>query len=210
LPLTPIHAVVFDYGDVLSGPRDPARVARLRERTGLSADDFARAYAHNRLRLDRLTMTADAYWADILSRGPVPVTRERIQDLIHADVECCVRFDNALTAWISKLRAATIRPAILSNMPREILTELRRTHADWLALFDETVFSCEAGYVKPEPAIYQRVLDALAIPASETLFIDDVERNVVMAEQMGFETLLYRGIEDLRAMVAHRYDLPPP
>lgn len=205
-----ILAVVLDYGDVLSGPRDPALVARLRELTGLSDDAFRLAYVHNRLRLDRMTMTAAAYWADILSHGHVPPTDDLIRALIQADVDCSVRLDPAMTAWVSGLKAAGIPCAILSNMPRELLAGLRRTHADWLALFDHAVFSCEAGCVKPEPLIYRRMLEALGIDAGEVLFIDDVERNLVMADQMGFETLLYRGVDELRAALADRYALPLP
>jgi putative hydrolase of the HAD superfamily len=206
----PVRAVVFDYGDVLSGPRDPALVARLRDLTGLSADVFADAYRHNRLRLDRLTMTSDAYWADILSHGSIAPTSDVIRELIEADVECCVRLDARLTAWTDRLQDAGVRCAILSNMPREILAGLRRAHPDWLARFEPTVFSCEAGYVKPEPAIYRRVLEAVDVPPSEMLFLDDVERNLVVAEQVGFETVLYRGADELRAVVVDKYDLPLP
>jgi FMN phosphatase YigB (HAD superfamily) len=205
-----IRVVVLDYGDVLSGPRDPVKVDRLRELTGLAPDIFTAAYAHNRLRLDRLTMTAQAYWQDIVSRGPKQPTAELIDTLIAADVDCCVRLDPAMTTWIERLRAAGIRCAILSNMPRELLAGLRRAHPAWMALFDTTVFSCEAGCVKPEPLIYRRLIDAGGLAPAETLFIDDVERNLGPADQIGFETLLYRGVDALRVAVTERYDLPSP
>jgi putative hydrolase of the HAD superfamily len=205
-----IRAVVFDYGDVLSGPRDPAKIERLRELTGLPRDDFAAAYAHNRLRLDRLTMTAHAYWQDIVSRGPRVPTAELIDALIAADVDCCVRLDPAMTAWVERLRSAGVRCAILSNMPRELLAGLRQAHPDWLALFDVAVFSCEAGCVKPEPLIYRRLIDVTGLAPAEMLFVDDVERNLLPAHQIGFETLRYCGVEPLREAVAARYDLPLP
>jgi putative hydrolase of the HAD superfamily len=205
-----IRAVVFDYGDVLSGPRDPAKVERLRDLTGLPADLFAAAYAHNRLRLDRLTMSASAYWQDIVSRGPRQPTAELINTLIAADVDCCVRLDPAMTAWVERLRSAGIRCAILSNMPRELLAGLRQAHPEWMALFDVAVFSCEAGCVKPEPLIYRRLVDLTQLAPAEMLFIDDAERNLLPADQIGFETLLFHGVEQLREAIAARYELPTP
>ena len=195
---------------MLSGPRDPAKVERLRELTGLPPDVFAAAYAHNRLRLDRLTMTAHAYWQDIVCLGPQQPTPELIDTLIAADVDCCVRLDPAMTSWVERLRSAGIRCAILSNMPRELLAGLRQAHPEWLALFDAAVFSCEAGCVKPEPLIYRRLLDVTGLAPGEMLFIDDVERNLLPAGQMGFETLLYRGLETLRVAATERYGLPRP
>ena len=42
---------------------------------------------------------------------------------------------------------------------------------------------------KPEPEIYQAVLDQAGIRAEETLFIDDNEPNLAAAAELGFRTL---------------------
>jgi HAD superfamily hydrolase (TIGR01509 family) len=42
-----------------------------------------------------------------------------------------------------------------------------------LDLVDAAILSCEIGYAKPSPEIYQTALDQLGIQASEAVFVDD-------------------------------------
>ena len=39
--------------------------------------------------------------------------------------------------------------------------------------------------MKPEPEIYQLLLDTYSLKANECLFIDDVEENIIGAKNMG-------------------------
>lgn len=92
------------------------------------------------------------------------------------DVASWPRFDERLLRWATRLKAAGLQTAILSNMPSDVLAEVREQER-WFALFDVTIFSCEVGCVKPEAAIYQRFLEALRVSTEEVLLIDDAEDN---------------------------------
>ena len=65
--------------------------------------------------------------------------------------------------------------------------------------FDELVLSHTLGLAKPDPEIYEHVLELSGISASKSLFIDDLEINVRAAEQLGINCILFRGIEDLKS-----------
>jgi 2-haloacid dehalogenase len=43
--------------------------------------------------------------------------------------------------------------------------------------------------VKPDPAIYNLLLEKIGKPAGECIFIDDSPANIQRAEQMGFVTI---------------------
>ncbi len=69
-------------------------------------------------------------------------------------------------------------------------------HINWIAenipfyeefkdLFDQFYLSQEVGMRKPNPAIYQLILDMNAINAEETLFIDDTKENTDSAAALG-------------------------
>lgn len=58
--------------------------------------------------------------------------------------------------------------------------------------FDGIVRSYEAKAMKPDPTIFQFVIDRLGIDPTETLFFDDSQRNLDAAAEFGFKTALVR------------------
>jgi putative hydrolase of the HAD superfamily len=60
------------------------------------------------------------------------------------------------------------------------------------SLFEVIVFSAEVGVCKPDPKIFQRALEQLGVDASESLFIDDRERNVTGAQALGMHAVHYK------------------
>ena len=72
----------------------------------------------------------------------------------------------------------------LSNIPQDVL-ELFQTRGV-LDNFDGGVASCEVHINKPDPRIYQALLDKYSLLASECVFIDDNLANVQAAFALGF------------------------
>lgn len=72
----------------------------------------------------------------------------------------------------------------LSNIPEDVLDLLM--HRDFEGLFDGGVASCEVKINKPDPRIYQALLDKYSLRASECVFIDDNLANVQAAFALGF------------------------
>jgi putative hydrolase of the HAD superfamily len=61
--------------------------------------------------------------------------------------------------------------------------------------FDAEVFSCTAGCVKPEPAIYRQCLDALGLEPHQCLFVGDGGSNeLVGAKEIGLSTVFMSGV----------------
>ena len=55
-------------------------------------------------------------------------------------------------------------------------------------LFEKLFLSYEMGLMKPDPAIYEQVLQEAGLEASETLFLDDNENNIIAAHALGIQT----------------------
>ena len=64
--------------------------------------------------------------------------------------------------------------------------------------FDKMYMSYQIGFCKPSREIYDFMLNDSKIIPSETLFIDDGEKNIAMGKQLGFHTYLARNGEDYR------------
>ncbi len=90
---------------------------------------------------------------------------------------------------VGDLKAAGYRLYVLSNMSREFIAFLRRFPV--YGLFDGEVVSCEVHTVKPEPRIYEILLERYGLDPSETLFIDDRPANIAVAEALGIRGRLF-------------------
>ncbi|MBQ1303981.1 MAG: HAD-IA family hydrolase, partial [Erysipelotrichaceae bacterium] len=63
------------------------------------------------------------------------------------------------------------------------------------------VFSCDAGLLKPDPAIYQLLMDKYGLKPEETVFFDDSARNVEAARSLGIHAARVRAYDpDTRKM----------
>jgi HAD superfamily hydrolase (TIGR01509 family) len=109
-----------------------------------------------------------------------------LDELIRTDRELLLAsarlFDD--TIWfLETIRRRNIKIAIVSNCrenTRGLLTKLGVT-----ALADAIVLSCEAGYAKPAPEIFQQALDQLGVTASAAVFIDDQAPYCAGAAELG-------------------------
>jgi 2-haloacid dehalogenase len=107
---------------------------------------------------------------------------------------------NALTGTVEilkELKQAGYPLYGLSNWSHETFPYARAKYA-FFDLFDDMVISGAVGYVKPEPEIYQILLDKIGRPAQECLFIDDSLPNIQQAEKLGIMGIHFQAAEQLR------------
>jgi len=107
--------------------------------------------------------------------GPIPGTVEILAELRARDVPLY-----ALSNW-----SAETFPRALARFP-------------FLQWFDGTVISGSLRVAKPDPAIYQHLLDTYRLRAEDTLFIDDAPRNVDAAAALGMQAMRFVDAAALR------------
>jgi epoxide hydrolase-like predicted phosphatase len=82
------------------------------------------------------------------------------------------------------------KTAILSNASQgQIKKILEGTKTE--EAFDLIVVSSELGIMKPDPQIFKYTLKQLGISPAETIFVDDIERYCVAAEEIGIKAIRY-------------------
>ena len=116
-------------------------------------------------------------------------------------------YNDSMLALARQLRDAGIKTGILSNMLADMLEKLR-AEVDWLPLFDVQVYSCDLGLVKPDEAIYARLIEELGVDPSRTLFVDDIAANVDGARRAGLQAVVFESESQLRDYLSEL--LPPP
>lgn len=76
--------------------------------------------------------------------------------------------------------------------------QLRFGYNEFDDLFDKAYFSFDLHLSKPNPEIYEFVINQHELDPSETLFIDDREDNIETAQKLGFKTYLLQKPERVR------------
>ena len=79
---------------------------------------------------------------------------------------------------------------------RQFIEELY-TYKNFHDIFEDVWFSHEVGMRKPESRIYHSLLEKHQLKADESLFIDDLEKNIIGAKEVGLETYFLHN-EDIR------------
>jgi putative hydrolase of the HAD superfamily len=204
-----LEAVIFDYGEVLSGPPDPQAHRNLLGISGVKEEAFEKAYWAHRLDYDADILNGRTYWQTVARDTGVHFSAEQISQLLEQDAIMWMNLNPAMLAWIPKIKEAGFRLGILSNMGDGVL-DYMRPRFSWLAQFDHLTWSCELGVVKPDPAIYLHTVKKLNVSPDRALFIDNLQKNIVGAEAVGLHAALFENPEQLQNDLARRgFPLPP-
>lgn len=97
--------------------------------------------------------------------------------------------------WINGLKAQGYRVYILSNYARRTY-EMTQEALSFLSDVDGEMFSFQVHQIKPEPGIYQSLLERFGLKAGECVFLDDREENLKAAEKFGIHTIRFVSYED--------------
>jgi 2-haloacid dehalogenase len=96
-----------------------------------------------------------------------------------------------------ELRAAGLRTYALSNWSAETYP-LTRERFPFLDELDGVVISGEVGLAKPDPAIFRELISRFDLNPGTTVFIDDWDRNVAAASDLGLIAIRFFDAEQLR------------
>lgn len=183
------NAVIFDLGGVVMGSPLHAIAAYERE-LGIEAGFVNRQVVATGAsgawsRLERGEVALDAFYplfdAECNAAGN-PLSARVMMERIGVAAQPRPRMLSA----IRTIRARGLRTAALTNNWRGDGTRER----DWLRdVFDVVVESAVEGLRKPDPRIYPITLARLGAIATETVFLDDIGRNLKPARALGMITI---------------------
>jgi len=195
-------AVVFDFGGVLIGwdpfllygPHfngDRAAMQRFLDEIGFAEwnalQDAGRPFAEGE--------------AELTARFPqhaalIRAYRERFEETIAGPIQGSVEILRAL-----KQQGRTLYG--LSNWAAETFQRIQPNYP-FLELLETIVLSGEVGLIKPDPRIFQLLLERTGRRAGDCLLIDDAPANIAAAAALGFQTIRFESPEQLRQELVQR------
>jgi putative hydrolase of the HAD superfamily len=197
-----LRAVIFDYGMVLSSAADPEAHRELIRIFGAPAEEFEREYWASRHAYDKGQFDGPGYWQRCARGAGVTLTGEQIRQLIANDIRMWSNLNQTMVDWAVTISKSGFKTGILSNIPFEIADVFKEI--DWVKGFTNNTWSCYLRLAKPDPAIYHHVVDALQVRPEEALFLDDRQENVLSAEAVGLQGIIFRSVPQLRQELRSR------
>ena len=104
-------------------------------------------------------------------------------------------------AILEGLAQANVPLYAITNFEADTLRETRAKY-DFFRHFRGIVVSGEIGLLKPDPAIFQRLATDFGVDLTRSVFIDDVEKNVVGARAQGMTAIHFTSPGQLRTELA--------
>jgi FMN phosphatase YigB (HAD superfamily) len=190
------RAVIFDVGRVIIRVDLSRSMQALGKRDGLSHIQVLRE------------LEADPRWPDWQEgRMSARDWHAHLSKKLHFSYN----FEEFCSIWNSVLYPETILPdllferlatkcdlALLSNTDPIHVAHFE-TNYSFVRLFPVRVYSCRVGSSKPGAAIYHHALRELRALPEKTMFIDDMQENVVAAASLGINAFHFISADDLYA-----------
>jgi epoxide hydrolase-like predicted phosphatase len=190
-----IKAIIFDLGGVLLRTADFTPREQLAARLGMNRYELEEFIfgGESGERAQRGEITVQEHWANLSHQiNCSPTEFKALLDEFFAEDE----LDYALIDYVRKLRQ-TYKTALLSNAwddLRQVIAE--KWHFE--DAFDTMIISAEVCLAKPDPRIFQLALARLGVEASQSIFVDDMKRNIEGAKAAGLHAIQFQTFLQMR------------
>jgi putative hydrolase of the HAD superfamily len=207
-PAPDVQAVIFDWGGVILPLTPFKRALAWDERLGLERGTLGQALWGAKWRqLEVGAISGEEYDAHIAQVLDLP-DRESVRafyDKFYADADVNPRMLAAARSLQDRYQVA-----LLTNAFPGHAESVRERHGfDPREDFDVYVNSAEVKLAKPDPAVYELVLDRLGVAPWQAIFLDDGVRNIDAARAMGMHGIVVAdpdtALDDLEALLGHEF-----
>jgi len=205
-PLPDVRAVIFDWGGVIEGLPDEARIAEWERRLALAPGALPEVlWGEPWRQLSTGAIAKDDYVQRTAARLGLPdaeTTRRFLEELYAGD-----RFNPEVVAAAQALRDR-YKVALLTNAsPGQDGRILEQFGIDVYAEFDAYVNSAYVGLRKPDPDIFRLTLGQLGVAPQQAVLLDDMLRNVDSARELGMHPVQFvdpdTSLAELEALLGH-------
>ncbi|KAJ5413641.1 hypothetical protein N7509_000268 [Penicillium cosmopolitanum] len=189
-----VQALIFDFGNVLcrwtppkSSSIDPTKLKQI-----MTSDIW---YDYERGRY----ASEDECYKVLEERFAI-----QSEDLsaTMAEARQSLRLETATLEFLTALREqhSSLKLYGLSNTPHPEEDAVQSIGRQW-PIFDHIYISGSLGMRKPDICCYEHVLKEIGLSAEEVLFVDDSAENVLAAQSIGINSILFQNHEQISSQI---------
>ncbi|MCI8430745.1 MAG: HAD family phosphatase [Lachnospiraceae bacterium] len=194
-----IRNIIFDIGNVLI---DFCWREHIRRKgfQGETAERIGKAMMQSPVwdELDRGVWTNEELLQGFIANDPELEKEIRI---VFSDLGTLVKEKEGSSDWIRSLKADGYQVYYLSNYSERVKREAA-SELSFLKEMDGGIMSCTVQTIKPDPRIYQMLMERYELLAEESVFLDDTEANVAAAGRLGMYGILVKDVERAKQELA--------
>jgi putative hydrolase of the HAD superfamily len=198
-----ISTILFDLGKVLVDFDYSLALHRISLQSTLSRDEIDDLAYRDQSRVvsyERGELSTESFFAQQKEAFGFKGSTDELHD-IWCDI--FTPLDDHI--YLARALAEYYPLGMISNISEAHVAFLEARY-DFFPLFRERIYSCRAGHCKPEKEIYAIALEKMKANRFETLFIDDLEANILPPSKMGWQTIHLRPDVSLK-LALQSYDL---
>lgn len=182
-----IKAILFDFDGVLTVDATGSQsicnyVSKI---TGVDKTLFTKEYKKFNKVLLNGSIKHEDIWENICEAINFQISIEVLFDSFintPMDIEMC--------KLVKKLKGNNYIIGMVTDNKKDRIDAIRDYHR-FNNLFDEITVSAEVGSGKEDKEIFLRTFKKLGVKANECVFIDNTEKNLIVPNEMGIETIFY-------------------
>lgn len=131
-------------------------------------------------------ISEEDFWTYVKKTLGVTLPNDEIFKLLRDSYQ----INNEVKELVAKVRSLGIKACICTNNYPTRIRELDKKFS-FLSEFDVKVFSYEVGSIKPEPKIFQGLIEKSGCQPNEIAYADDKEANVEAAKALGINAFVF-------------------
>lgn len=193
-----IKAVCFDFYGVISlYPPGDGILSLLAALFHIPAEDFRKKY----FTLNYLSNVENQSFEEVAIKTALSFninheSENEARNLIQ-NLHGKRKLNTELLTWFSLLKEQGFKVGIISNATTAVREEWEKYKI--FDMVDTAIVSAEVGYQKPHKEIFEILFSRLNVLPQETIFIDDAQKSLEKAQEIGYHPILFKNNEQLKA-----------
>jgi putative hydrolase of the HAD superfamily len=210
-----VNTVISDFGGVLTTPLIQSFVA-FQDETGIPMETLGVAMQrmaerdgiHPLFELEKGKLTEESFLGQIADELETELGHRPEMHRFSEIYFDALKANDPMIELMRDLRRRGMRMGLLTNNVRE-WEPLWRAMVPIDELFEVVVDSAFVGCRKPDPEIYEIMLERLGVAAEGCIFVDDVEANCEAARKLGMTAVHFRDNEQAIAEILAGVEASP-